>query len=69
MQKSTWKQENQPHLDERNVLWKLLLDILQPLERLSEGGEVCHHGSQLMLGNKPWKELPRRAAEQVELDV
>lgn len=57
MQKS-----NRPNLYEGNIIWKLLLDIVQPLQRLSEGGEVCHHGSQLMLRNKPWEELPRRAA-------
>lgn len=57
------------HLYEGNICWKRLLDLFQPLQRLSEGGEVGHHGPQLMLRNKPRKELPRRTAQQVELDA
>lgn len=36
-------------LYEGNVLWKHLLEILQPLQRLSEGGEIRHHGPQVAL--------------------
>lgn len=57
------------YLYEGNVLWKPLFDILQPLQWLSEGGEVRHQRSQAAVRHKAGENFPRWAMQQVELDV
>lgn len=66
-----WSSQRQVpfYLHEGNVLRELLLDVLQPPERLPEGGEVGDHGPQAALRHKPGQDVPRGAVQQVELHV
>lgn len=57
------------NLYEGDVLGKLLFDVVQPLLRLSEGGEVGHHGAQTAVRHEAGQDFSRSPAQQVELDV
>lgn len=64
-----WTSERSSNLNEGDVLWKFLVNIFQPLQRLSEGGEVRHHCPAPVVRHKAREDVSRCAAQQVELDV
>lgn len=57
------------YLYDGNVFWKSLFDILQPPERLSEGGEVRHHSPKATVRHKARENVPCFTMQQVELNV